>query len=272
MFYHCTNYVSGTSVEFLGMFFKTHQSKTMVLMKTDDFLIDEYAKLILKSTTTPKPASHIFKETGIPLGTIKQILELLKEAGLLHVAGYIENGVKVKTYHNKPRRYHVTNPRISRILDIIQENPAISYRDIQKISGYPFGTLSNSLSNLEKDSKIIVKRFARRTHHFPLDVSPIEYPLLIHLRKETAKNIIVFLAENEKGTYSDFRKCTNKAPSTISITLTHLVEEKIIKRIFNFKPCFVLEDPQFVQNILTKISPNNIDKMKDRFADTFSYF
>ena len=241
-------------------------------METDDFLRDEYTKLILKSTSTPKPASNIFKETGIPLGTIYRRLELLKEAGLLQVAGYIKNGVKVKTYHNKPRRYHVSNPRILRILDIIRKNPAISYRDIQKISGYPFGTLSNSLANLEKDSKIIVKRFARRTHHFPLNVSSTEYPILINLRKETAKNIIVFLAENEKGTYSDFRTCTNKAPSTISITLTHLVEEKIIKRNFDFKPFFVLENPQFVQNILTKISPNNTDKMKDRFADTFSYF
>jgi DNA-binding HxlR family transcriptional regulator len=241
-------------------------------METEDFLRDEYTKLILKSTTTPKPVSNIFKETGIPLGTIYRRLELLKDAGLLQVAGYIENGVKVKTYHNKPRRYNISNPRISRILEIIQKNPAISYRDIQKMSGYPFGTLSNSLSNLEKDSKIIVRRFSRRTHHFPLHTPFLEYPILINLRKETAKNIIIFLAENRKGTYSDFRKCTNKAPSTISITLTNLIEEKIIKRISDFKPYFVLEEPQFVQNILTKISPSNTDKMKDRFADTFSYF
>ncbi len=242
------------------------------MMETDDFLRDRYTKLILKSTSTPKPASNIFKDTGIPLGTIYRRLELLKEAGFLQVAGHIENGIKVKTYHNKPRKYHVSNPRISRILEIIRKNPAISYRDLQKMSGYPFGTLSNSLSNLEKDSKIIVQRFSRRTHHFPLDVPSDEYSVLINLRKETAKNIIIFLAENKKGTYADFRKCTNKAPSTISITLTNLIEEKIIKRVFDFKPYFTLEDPQFVQNILSKISPSNTDKMKDRFADTFSYF
>lgn len=241
-------------------------------METADFLRDEYAKLILKSTITYKPASEIHKETGIPLGTIYRRLELLKDAGLLQVAGYIENGVKVKTYHNKPRRYHVSNPRISRILEIIKKNPAISYRNLQKLSGYPFGTLSNSLTNLEKDSKIVVRRFTRRTHYFPLHIPSAEYPVLINLRKETAKKIITFLAENKKGTYSDFKKCTNKAPSTISITLTNLVEEKIIKRTFDFKPYFVLENPQFVQNILEKISPSNTDKMKDRFADAFSYF
>jgi len=241
-------------------------------METDGFLGDKYTKLILKSTTTSKPISEIHKETNIPLGTIYRKLELLKDAGLLQVAVHIENGVRVKTYHNKPIRYHVSNPRISRILEIIQKNPAISYRDIQKMSGYPFGTLSNSLSNLEKDSKIIVRRFTRRTHYFPLDIPSGEYPVLINLRKETAKKILLFLAENKKGTYSDFRKCTNKAPSTISITLTNLVEEKIIKRIFDFKPYFVLEDPQFVQNILAKISTSNADKIKERFADTFSYF
>ena len=241
-------------------------------MESTDFLRDEYAKLILKSTTTSKPVSEIHKETHIPMGTIYRRLELLKDAGFLQVSGHIENGVKVKTYHNKPRRYHVSNPRIAYLLEIIQKNPAISYRDIQKITGYPFGTLSNSLSNLEKDSKIIVKRFTRRTHHFPLNISSNEYPVLIHLRKETAKKIILFIAENQRGTYSDFRKCTNRSPSTISITLTHLIEEKIIKRISDFQPYFVLEEPQLIQNILTKISPTTTDKLKERFADTFSYF
>ncbi|MBT8172794.1 MAG: hypothetical protein KJN83_01885, partial [Nitrosopumilus sp.] len=108
--------------------------------------------------------------------------------------------------------------------------------------------------------------------HFPSYIPSVEYPVLINLRKETAKKIIIFLAENKKGTYADFRKCTNRAPSTISITLTNLIEEKIIKRISDFTPYFILEDPQFVQNILAKISPSNTDKMKDRFADTFSYF
>lgn len=242
------------------------------LPETDEILRDRYSKLILKSTTRPKPASEIFEETGIPLGTIYRRLELLKDAGFLRVAGYIENGVRVKTYHNKPRRYHISNPRISRLLDIILKNPGISYRGIQKLTGYPFGTLSNSLSNLEKDSKIIVKRSARRTHHFPFHVPSTEYPVLINLRKDTAKKIILFLAENQKGTYSDFKQCTSKAPSTISITLTNLIEEKIIKRISGFHSYYVLEEPQFVNNILSKLSPNRIDKMKDQFADTFSYF
>ncbi|MCV0410104.1 helix-turn-helix domain-containing protein [Nitrosopumilus sp.] len=236
------------------------------------YLGDKYAKLILKVTSAPKSVSEISNETGIPIGTVYRRLEILSNAGFLKVTGYVENGVKWKTYHNRPRRYNVTNPRISFLLDIIKKNPAISYRNIQKISGYPFGTLSNSLSNLEKDSRIIVKRSTRRTHYFPAHISSVEYPVLINLRKETAKKIIKFLAENQKGTYLDFRECTNKAPSTISITLTNLVEEKIIKRISGFKPHFELVDPMFVQNILRKISPSNIDKMKDRFADTFSYF
>lgn len=157
-----------------------------------DFLNDKYAKLILKSTSVPKPANDISEETGIPLGTVYRRLEILKNAGFLQVAGHIEDGVKVKTYHNKPKRYHISNPRISFLLEIIQKNPAISYRDIQKISGYPFGTLSNSLSNLQKDSRIIVKRSSRRTHYFPSHTPPTEFPVLINLRKETAKKLLCF--------------------------------------------------------------------------------
>ena len=61
-------------------------------------------------------------------------------------------------YHNKPKRYHVLNPRITFLLEIINKNPGLSFRDLQKLSGYPFGTLSNSLNNLASSSKMAGRR------------------------------------------------------------------------------------------------------------------
>ena len=206
------------------------------------------------------------------MGTVYRRLEFLKSAGFLKVQGFIENGNKIMTYHNRSRRYNVLNPRIALLLDIINKNPGICYRDIQKLSGYPLGTLSNSLSNLEKDSRIIVKRSKRRSHYFPLHIPSEEFLAIINLRKETTKRIILFLLGNKKATFSEIRNHVSKAPSTISITLTHLVENQIINRVNGLEPYFEINDVNLVENALTRIDPSALDKMKDRMADTFSYF
>lgn len=238
---------------------------------TSNYIRDNYSRLILKSTLSPKPATEISKETKIPLGTVYRRLEILKNCGFLKISGRSDDGVKVKLYHNKPRKYHVLNPRISYLLDIIDKNPGLSFRGMQKLSGYPFGTLSNSLSNLEKDSKIIVKRSKRRTNYFTQNIPSEEYTILINLRKETYRRIILFLIENQRGVFSEIREFTNKSPSTVSLTLTNLIERKIVRRIKGLHPYFELEDPQIISTALARMEPNTVDKIKDRFADTFSY-
>ncbi len=236
------------------------------------FIRDEHSRLILKSTLYPKHAIEISKETNIPLHMVYRRLDILKNAGFLKISGHIKHGISVTTYHNKTRKYHASNPRIVLLLDIIQNNPGICYRDIQKLSGYPHGTLTNSLSNLEKDSKIIAIRSARRANYFPSYVPSEEYATLINLRKETAKQIIMFLVKNERGTFSEIKSVSSKSPSTISLTLTNLVECGIVFRVRGLRPYFKLQDPVILQNALNRIEPNTMDTMKDKFADAFSYF
>ncbi|MHA7733790.1 hypothetical protein [Nitrosopumilus sp. S6] len=236
-----------------------------------EYLRDNYSRLILNSARSPKSAIEISKDTKISLGTVYRRLDILKKYGFLKISGKIENGNKVMMYHNKPKRYHVLNPRITFLLEIINKNPGLSFRDLQKLSGYPFGTLSNSLNNLAKDSKIITKRSARRTNYFPRDIPFKEYPTLINLRKETSKNIILFLVEHQKGTFSEIQSSVNKAPSTVSLTLTNLIEENIVIRVKGLRPHFKLADAKITLDALNRIEPSVVDKMKDRFADTFSY-
>lgn len=236
-----------------------------------NYIRDNYSKLILKSTLSPKPATEISKETNIPLGTVYRRLRILKNCGFLKISGKFENGIKMKLYHNKPQKYNVLNPRISHLLDIIHTNPGVSYRDIQKISGFPFGTLSNSLKNLEKDSRIIVKRSKRRTNYFTQNIPFEEHVVLINLRKETCRRIILFLIKNKRGTFSEIREFAQKSPSTVSLTLTNLVERNIIRRVIGLHPYFELENSEIVSKALARIEPNTVDKVTDRFADTFSY-
>jgi DNA-binding transcriptional ArsR family regulator len=236
-----------------------------------EFIRDKYSKLILKSTLFPKSAIKISEDTDIPLNTVHERLEILGKCGFLQISEFFKNGIRVKKYHNKTRKYHISNPRIVLLLNIIQKNPGIGYRGIQKLSGYPQGTLTNSLFNLEKDSMIISKRSPRRTNYFPAYIPSEEYLTLINLRKETAKRIILFLMANNKGKFSQLKTIVNKSAPTVSYTLTILIEHRIIRRVPGLQPYFELQDPKTIKNAVDRIEPTVVDKMKDRFVDTFSY-
>lgn len=122
-----------------------------------------------------------------------------------------------------------------------------------------------------KDSKIIVKRTARRSWYFLPGTKPSEINLIINLRKETSKSILSFLLLNGLSTFSEIQKSSSKAPATISLTITHLTELELIRRIPGTRPKYELSNRDLTFDCIKKIEPNSSDKLKERFADTFSY-
>lgn len=168
--------------------------------------------------------------------------------------------------------YNDDNPKVIKILQTISENPGVCYSVLLQKTGLQNGSLSNYLHHLEKDSKLLIVREKKRTWFFPKETDPQIIMPIIHLRKETASRILEFLLEKKEVNFSQIRNQIQKSPSTVSYTLTHLIEQGLIKRKSGFQVRYVLADEKSIRDSLEKINPSNLDLMKDRFADTFSYF
>lgn len=233
---------------------------------------DKISQKILRVTKRFKTVSKISTECDIPISTAYRKIKHLQSIGALEVTGFITDGVRFNKYKCvKLLRYGKYNPKVKKILSIITSNPGICYNELQENSGMPNGTLSHYISNMINDSKIIVKRTARRTWFFLPETNTSEINLIINLRKETGKNILSYLLLNGPSAFTDIQKSTTKAPATISLTLTHLVELKVILRIPGTRPKYELADRDLTFECVKRIEPNTSDKLKDRFADTFSY-
>lgn len=187
------------------------------------------------------------------------------------MTGFITDGVRFDKCI-KLLKYGKYNPKVKKILNIVTSNPGICYNELQENSGIPNGTLSHYITNMIKDSKIIVKRTSRRSWYFLPDIKPSEINLIINLRKETSRNILSFLLLNGPSTFTEIQKSTIKAPATISLTITQLVELELIRRIPETRPKYELTDRDLTFECVKKIEPNSYDILKERFADTFSYF
>jgi len=237
-----------------------------------EIIDDKYAKKILDSTKRFKTVSKISSECNIPKSTTYRRINRLTKLGLLEVTGFITCGVRYKKYKCvKLLKYGKYNPKVKKILNIISSNPGICYKELQEDSGLPNGTLSHYISNMVKDSKIWVKRTSRRSWFFLPDTKPFEADLIINLRKETSKKILSFLLLNGPSGFSEIQKDTNKAPPTISLTITHLVKLGLLRRIPGTRPKYELVNRDLTFMAIKKIEPNTTDKIKDRFADSFSY-
>jgi predicted transcriptional regulator len=157
------------------------------------------------------------------------------------------------------------------ICTIIEENPGYSYCDIQKESGWTNGILSHHIKILERNEYIRIRRENRKTWFFPPDSDPKNDFLLIYSKKETYRKIIMFLLQEKQADFKEIQQNIGKSPSTTSIALSKLIQRNLIKKTQDFKKKYELCDYDHALE-LSKAEPKTSDKIKDRFADTFSYF
>jgi len=169
------------------------------------------------------------------------------------------------------QKNYQANPRVNKLLAIISENPGIRYIDLARSSGLGHGVLSHYLSRMEKYVMIRVRQNNQRRFFFPLDSPPENDMLLFFLRKETHRMILLFLLEKQSAKFGEIVDKVKKSPSTVSLALTQLIQLKIISKSGIDKK-YENVNPSLTKEALQKINPTELDTLKDRFADTFSYF
>jgi len=160
----------------------------------------------------------------------------------------------------------------SLILKLIEQEPGLGFTDIHKSTGLGHGVISHHLKALENEGEIRIKRGKRKIWAFHSKEDASEDLTIIFLRKETCKKILLFLLEKEKANFSQIQKNIGKSPSTTSLALKSLLEKKIVRINLRFPKQYYLEDKERVSKLVGRLKVSSSDELKDRFADTFSYF
>ena len=158
------------------------------------------------------------------------------------------------------------------ILKVVEENPGVGFLDIHNITGFGHGVVSHHLAMLEKDGSVRINRGKRKIWIFESDLDPAEDNIRIALRKETCKKILVFLLDVNHANFVQISNAINKSTGTTSVTLKKLIEHKVIKVVYGFPKKYTLENFEKTAHLLDGMTLSHTDELKDRFADTFSYF
>lgn len=165
----------------------------------------------------------------------------------------------------------IRNERKSQLVEIIEKNPGVKFREIMRTSGMKNGVLSHHLSKLEKEGVVQVKRDPGQTRFFPLHISEKESKIIKALRRQTPKDIVQALILNEKLDFKDIVKEVNKSPSTVSLYLSQLVQDDIVRiKLANRKKMYCLTDKQTIDKLIDEYHPGLIEKPTSGFEDIFN--
>jgi predicted transcriptional regulator len=156
------------------------------------------------------------------------------------------------------------------IIDLIEKNPGIKFREMMRETGMKNGVLSYHTRKLEKIGVVKVERSSRKTRFYPLGITNEESVLIRSLRQETPRQILLSLLETELA-FSKIVEKVKKSPSTVSMYLSQLINDNLVEfKIIDLKKVFSIKNKEPVQNAINKYHPTLVDRSADRLADIFN--
>ena len=134
------------------------------------------------------------------------------------------------------------------LLDIIEKNPGIQFREIMRLSGLKNGVLSYYLSKKEKNGSIQLIRTARVTIIYPIEIPEKHKKIITRLRQSTPQKIILNLLNQELSFRSLVQK-VQKSPSTTSFYLKKLKDDQIVLCSFRNRVKICKINPEIFKEI-----------------------
>jgi predicted transcriptional regulator len=157
------------------------------------------------------------------------------------------------------------------IINIVEKNPGIKFREIMRETGLKNGVLSYHARKLEETGSVKIDRKSGETRFYPLCITDEESSLITSLRRDTQRHILLSLLDSKTLSFNEIVHKVKKAPSTVSTFLAKLVEDGIVGiKIIDLKKVYFLRNGDMVHEIIEKYNPLLLERTAFNLADTFS--
>ena len=157
--------------------------------------------------------------------------------------------------------------------EIIENNPGIQFREIMRNSGLKNGVLSHYLGKLEKNGLVKVMRGPRQTRFYPPKITEDESIVIKALRKQTPRDLLLALVENDGLEFSDLVKKVGKSPSTVSLYLSQIVQDGLVEiKLEKLKKRYYIKARDLIDQLIEDYRPSLLEKPTSGFEDIFNSF
>lgn len=153
------------------------------------------------------------------------------------------------------------------IHDYVEMHPGVHFSELVRELDVAAGQVQYHLQQLLSNGQVVETPLYGRTHYYLPEYDGWERRALVLLRRETAREILLYLLEHGPATPGDVTESLDIARSTLEWHLEHLVEQELIHKRYDDRSRVVLtvaEAERTVQ-LLTRVVPSTSDRLADRF-------
>jgi predicted transcriptional regulator len=161
----------------------------------------------------------------------------------------------------------VTDQRV-RIREHVAAHPGVHFNELARTLDLAPGQVQYHLKKLRRADEVVEESLYGRTHYYTPGYGAWERGAIAVLRRETARDVLVYLMTNgssDPGTVADGLAV---ARSTLEWHLDHLVEQDLVAkdRDARNRVTLVLCHPEETARMLREVDPSIADRLVDRFA------
>ena len=162
--------------------------------------------------------------------------------------------------------------RTDQILQFIHENPSCHLRKIKKELGLAMGTVQYHLDKLEKGGRITAQKQGLHKYYFVIGAfEENEKQLLEVLSNETAREIVMFIVEQNYPSQTEISKHVGISSASVSWQIKRLQDSRIVDEVKEgkFKRYKLHGDSKQVIALLRNYYPNIWSRWSNRLAEMF---
>lgn len=158
------------------------------------------------------------------------------------------------------------NETRQQIYEYITAHPGVHFNAIVRTLDLAPGQVQYHVRKL-LDEEIELERLYGQTHYYPPGYDQWEHGVLALFRRETAREILLYLLENEPATPIAVATELNIARSTLEWHLDHFIATEIVEkdRSPDNRVRLRLLQPTRTRELLYEVRPSTADRFVDRF-------
>jgi predicted transcriptional regulator len=156
----------------------------------------------------------------------------------------------------------------ARIARYVSATPGVHFNALVRELGLAPGQAQYHLRVLRKERDVVEEHLYGKTHYYPPGYGDRERRVLGLLRRETARDVLVYLLEHRSARPTAVAEDLDIARSTLEWHLDRLVEQDLVEKRYasHDHVRLVLDDPEELARLISDVDPSLIERMADRFV------
>jgi predicted transcriptional regulator len=162
------------------------------------------------------------------------------------------------------------NEKRRNIYSIIEANPGIHLRELQRITNLPLATLEYHLNYMTRKKIIIREADTHYTRYYTKPLDPEDKKILSALRQERMREIVLLTATSGKAKFQFLMDHLDLPRSTLSFYLKYLVDHNILaKDKIGYENIYTIKDEDRIAKVLIAYRSTFLDKLVDKALATW---